>query len=172
MNEIKIFLFLLLPITLMSETLPTLDNEPIQNNPPLEKHSFTYLNSGPFIIPSISPHNWKGIDLGIGHRRIKGKHAWDINGGISFLFEQHECNGILPYLQNSYLFYPKGINGMFFGAGVTLIPLIPDYHGLFFLMNIPLTIGYQFQKKNHTQFFQFQLGGLNLSSTLTYGFGF
>jgi hypothetical protein len=65
MNKIKWFLFPLISLTL---------DQPEKENLPPQKNAFTYLKGGPFII-GINPDTGAVIDIAIGHRRIKEKHA-------------------------------------------------------------------------------------------------
>jgi hypothetical protein len=148
------FIFLVLPFVLMSKELDS--EHPLEN-----KNTFIYCETG---IDGV-----EGINLVIGNRHIHNMHAWDINGGAAIVFYNKNLYPI-PFVQTSYLFYPKSLDGPYFGAGISMMmffdsifPVCPD---------LPLTIGFQFPKTSHPQFIQFQFGALLNSYTLSYAIGF
>jgi hypothetical protein len=52
------------------------------------------------------------------------------------IFIIHEGLGPFPFLKNSYLYHPEGLNGVFFGAEINLAVL--NYHNRHIRLNILL----------------------------------
>jgi len=183
----KIFsLFLIGAAALSAEPLiesqPILMTEPqIPNIEISEKRSFGYAGVGAsgFILPLMP-------DTYIGRRTLDSHHVWDLCAGLN-----SAPLPILAYGQTSYLYYLTPSKGPYIGVGLTvgvfnnrvfrnLIP-IPDgsSSNLFSggrvapYINLPITVGYQFEKdrKGNHNFIQFQVTPLATTS-VSYAWGF
>ena len=116
-------------------------------------------------------------DLGVGHRKIGLHLAWDTVIGCDL--NKHSQ---LIYFQNSCLYYPNRTSGIYSGLGLTLG--VSNFNYPLFstgrsrkserspYLNIPVTIGYQYEAKSaKNRFVQLQVTPL-YTATLSYGFEF
>lgn len=157
MNKlISAFLLSLIPLTSFAKTEEK------------QERSFRYSNVGigSFL---IMPY---GIDVAFGKRVLYGGgHSWDrqIGAGLG-------AYGQLLYVQSSYLHYTQTkFPCTYFGVGLTLgiVNFTNDFtyifgQGLSPLINIPFTVGYQFEDDD---FMQLQITPF-LTVTATYGYSF
>ncbi len=137
------------------------------------KTSFRYTAMGPRfgISRHIADYEATSGDISFGRRELGGHHIFDYNFGIGLQTYQY------IYGQCSYLYYFKPPEGFYSGVGFTggIIHLGVETAPLpriFPIVNIPVTVGYQFSSKFDKQrFVQLQATPF-LSFTLSYGFEF
>lgn len=145
----KYLILFLLPLTLIAQV--DLKEEP--------KKSFFYASSGAYYAgPYIH-----GVDFGIGYRTRQGVSGFDIQLGGTWV------DPVVPFIQGSYLVYPKENGGSYLGVGLSVVP----YTGWGPFANLPLIAGYQTTSKKRPLFAQMQFSPFQVpGATFSVGVGF
>ncbi|MES2272789.1 MAG: hypothetical protein V4487_01165 [Chlamydiota bacterium] len=141
---------------------------PVPVQPPDPEKSFTYLGMGAtgLFLPLVP-------DIAVGYRDVNKTHVWDRSIGFCAL-----PSFITGYIQNSYLYFPVKSSGFYLGAGLTVgFTTTGVNHALSGsqrmapYINLPLTVGHQFEDAKKYRFIQFQITPL-MTTSISYGMGF
>lgn len=185
----KYLITILLSFNLFCQEAPELQvseiavAEPISYEPPpidlsvsmsSKPNSFTYLGLGAtgLGIPFVP-------DVSVGNRGLNRHHTWDVNAGV-FALPTKNLSVAMGYAQISYLYFFNPSAGFYLGTGLTIgsgeikMKETRDFFSKVTLLpylNLPFTLGYQFESSTRHRFFQFQVTP-RLTTTLSYGMGF
>ncbi|MES2273960.1 MAG: hypothetical protein V4487_07190 [Chlamydiota bacterium] len=166
---------------------------PTMSSLDIPKEHFFYVNPGFVFLPAEMREQSRTSagEIAFGWRDLNSRHVFDRTIGI---YGNKIYQGI--YGRASYLYFPKGPSGIYFGGGLSLGCLnfgllSEDEGGTIPYLSAPLFLGFQFKSNPSQQFIQLQISPFSLfytpdfgifgpwpllplafAPTLSYGFGF